>query len=92
MARTPHILRLDDAPEDPVRRIMWLSGVMDAVRTELDAAFGAAYYEARLQGQFKDAVNAGPHATSTALAYSRHENRRRGQMVRWGDGLDPTSR
>jgi hypothetical protein len=85
------ILNLDDAPLTPVERVMWLSGVAEAVRTELDAAFAAAYYDARLQGLLDSAVEAGPHARKRVLAYTRSENNRRGRTVHWGDGADPTS-
>lgn len=85
------ILRLDEAPKDPVERIMWLSGVMDAVREELDAAFEEAYFEARLQRRLEAAIAAGPYARKRALAFTRHANQKRGRTVRWNDGADPTS-
>jgi hypothetical protein len=37
------ILNLDAAPADPIERIMWLSGVMEQAKAELDAAFAEAY-------------------------------------------------
>lgn len=86
-----NLLNLDEMPNDPIRALMWLSGVKEQVATELDAAFGSAYFDARLQGLMEQAIKAGPFAKKRALAYSRHENQRRGRTVRWGDGLDPTS-
>lgn len=85
------ILNLSAAPEDPVQRIMWLSGVAEAARAELDEAFGAAYFDARLEGRLDIAIKAGPYARKRVLAYTRAENERRGRTVRWGDGADPTS-
>lgn len=88
------ILNLTDAPLDPIRKIAWLSGVLEQAKTELDDALAPAYFQARMEGpkRFEAAVRAGPYAMKTALALTRRENRKRGQMVRWGDGLDPTSR
>lgn len=88
---TKPILNLSDMPHDPIERIMWLSGVQEQVEKELDAAFGAAYYTARLQRRLDTAVSAGPHARKKVLAYTRRENQKRGRSVRWGDGADPTS-
>lgn len=85
------LLNLSDAPEDPIKRIMWLSGVKEQATKELEAAFAAAYYDARLQRQLDAAVAAGPYARKRVLAFTRHENQRRGRSVRWGDGADPTS-
>ena len=85
------ILRLDDAPESPIERLMWLSGVMEEVKTELDAEFSRAYYEARLQRQFEPALSLGLHSRKKALSFTRRENEKRGRQVRWSDGLDPTS-
>jgi predicted alternative tryptophan synthase beta-subunit len=91
MAKTK-ILNLADAPTDPIRRIVWLSGVVEAVTAELDNEFAATYYEARLEGALPAAVAAGPHAMKRVLRYTRQENDRRGRSVRWNDGLDPASR
>lgn len=85
------LLNLDDMPKDPIEAVMWLSGVQEQAKKELDEAFGSAYFEARLQSRLESAVNAGPYARKRALAYSRAENQRRGRAVRWNDGLDPTS-
>jgi hypothetical protein len=85
------ILNLDAAPADPIERIMWLSGVMEQAKAELDAAFAEAYFEARFQGNLETAIKAGPYARKRVLAYTRQENQRRGRVVRWGDGADPTS-
>lgn len=85
------LLNLDDCPSDPIEAVMWLSGVREQVGKELDEAFGAAYFEARLQHRLEAAVTAGPYAKKRALAYTRAENQRRGRAVRWNDGIDPTS-
>lgn len=85
------LLNLDDAPRDPVARIMWLSGVKEQAAKELNQAFAEAYFEARLQQRLDTAVAAGPYARKRVLAFTRAENQRRGRTVRWGDGADPTS-
>jgi hypothetical protein len=85
------ILNLSAAPEDPVERVMWLSGVAEAAHAELDEAFADAYFEARLEGRLETAIKAGPYAKKRVLAYTRAENERRGRTVRWGDGADATS-
>lgn len=85
------MLDLSQAPSDPVARVMWLSGVKARVNAELDDAFGDAYFTARLQGQLENAISAGPYARKRVLAYTRHENERRGRTVKWNDGLDPSS-
>lgn len=85
------ILNLDDAPTDPVERLLWLSGVKEQVQRELDEEFARTYYEARIQKVFIPALSVGLHSRKKALAYARKENERRGRTVRWNDGLDPTS-
>jgi hypothetical protein len=85
------LLNLDQAPKDPIERVMWLSGVMAQAQTELDEAFSEAYFEARLQRRLDAAITAGPHARKSVLAFTRKANERRGRAVRWGDGLDATS-
>jgi hypothetical protein len=85
------ILNLSEAPKDPIERLLYLSGVNEQVRKELDAAFAEAYFEARLQRRLDAAVAAGPYARKRVLAYTRHENQKRGRSVRWGDGADATS-
>lgn len=85
------ILRLDDAPKDSIKRLMYLSGVMAQVREELDLALAEAYYEARLQRRLDTALSLGYHSRKRVLAYTRAENERRGRTMRWQDGADPTS-
>lgn len=85
------LLDLREAPDDALERILWLSGVMEEAKIELDKAYSEAYYEARLTGRFDDALALGVHPKSTALRYTRRENNARGRSVRWADGRDPTS-
>ena len=75
-----------DLPEDPVERLMYLSGVMRAVRSELDSEYQRAYFEARTRGQFDAALGLRLHSEKRALAWTRAENEARGRMMRWGDG------
>lgn len=85
------ILNLSEAPNDPIERLLWLSGVREAVTDELEAEFARTYYTARLQGRLQAAILAGPYAKKRVLAFTRHENQKRGRTVRWGDRADPTS-
>jgi hypothetical protein len=85
------LLNLDAAPDDPIERIMWLSGVLNRAETELDEQLAKAYYEARLQRRLEPAISAGPYNRKKVLALTRRENERRGRSVRWNDGADPTS-
>lgn len=85
------ILNLTAAPKDPIERLMWLTGVKEQARKELDAALAEAYFEARLRHQLPAALAAGPYAKKRVLAMTRGENERRGRVVRWGDQQDPTS-
>lgn len=80
------ILDLTQAPSTPLERILWLSGVMDEVKTELSAEYQAAYFEARSQGMLKAAVDLGIHSRKSILAMTRHENQARGVVIRrWED-------
>jgi hypothetical protein len=87
-----HVLDLSAAPEDSIERIMWLSGAREQALAELDRAFSEAYFNARLEGRLDAAVAAGPFARKRVLAFTRHENERRGRTVKWGDAADPVSR
>lgn len=88
---TSPILNLADAPTDPIERIMWLDGVNKAVARELDTAFEEAYYNARIEGRFEAAVEAGHASRKRALAWTRARNQAQGRPLRWGDGADPSS-
>lgn len=80
------ILNLDDAPDSPVERIVWLDGVMQAAKRELNLALQEAYFEARLQGLFQQALDLKLHPKKRALAWTRHENEARGRAIaRWND-------
>lgn len=85
------ILNLSDAPSDPLERLLWLSGVKSAAARELDDAYALAYAEARLQHRFDAALSMHLHGKKRALAFTRHWNSSQARMIRWGDGIDPTS-
>jgi hypothetical protein len=85
------ILNLSEAPKDPIRRVMWLSGVKEQALKELDDAFAKAYFTARMERRLDAAIEAGPYARKRVLSLTRRENQKRGRPVRWGDGADPTS-
>lgn len=75
------------APEDPIARLAWLSGMDKALRAELEAEWAEAYFNARLQGMFDEAVALRLHSKKRILAWTRRVNDARGRaIVRWGDG------
>ena len=86
------ILNLEAMPHDPLEQLLWLKGVKAAVARELDEAYAEAYFNARLQGRFDAALGFGIHGKKKALALTRAANTRKDRQVRWGDGIDPTSR
>lgn len=81
------ILNLQDAPRDPLERLVWLGGVKDAVQTELDEEFASAYFWARFTGRLPEALGLRLHSKKRVMAYTRHSNESRGRAVSsWGDG------
>ena len=80
-----NILDLSDLPHDALERLLWLSGVMEQVRTELDPEWQRAYYDARLQQRLDAAEALGLHSHKRIMAMTRRENNERGRGVRWGD-------
>ena len=80
------ILNLRGAPTDPIERLVWLGGVMDQVRSELDDQFQEAYFWARFSGRLDSALDLGLHSRKRVMAYTRAENESRARMIRWGDG------
>jgi hypothetical protein len=85
------ILNLSHMPADPAERLLWLSGVKQAAQTELDAQFAETYAALRYQGRIEWAINQRLHGKKRILALTRQWNRQQGRMVRWNDGLDPSS-
>jgi hypothetical protein len=80
-----NLLDLSGAPDEPMHRLMWLSGVRDRVSIELDHEFQRIYFDLRMQGRLNDALDYGLHSGTRILAYTRRENERRGRLVRWND-------
>lgn len=83
------ILNLADGPDvaaDPIERLVYLSGVMEQVRRELDDEYQQAYFWARHTGRFPDALHLALHSRKRTLAFTRAENEARGRMIRWSDG------
>jgi len=85
------ILNLNEAPRDAAERLLYLSGVKQAVQTELDEAFSETYATLRRERRLDWAIAQGLHGKKRILAYTRLWNRRNGRMIHWGDSLDPTS-
>lgn len=80
-----NILNLQDAPEDPIERLVWLGGIMEQVKTELDSEFRLAYFWSRFTGRLAEAEKLALHSHKRIMAYTRAENEARGRMIRWGD-------
>jgi hypothetical protein len=79
-------LDLTSAPADPIERLVWLSGIDQALRKEVNSAWQDAYFEARIKGCFATALDLELHPRKRALAWTRHENEARGRAItRWGD-------
>lgn len=79
------ILDLSDLPHDALERLLWLSGVMEQVKAELEPEWRKAYYDARLQQRLDAAEALGFHSHKRVMAYTRAENNARGRTVHWGD-------
>lgn len=77
------ILNLSDMPRDPIKRLLWLSGVAEQSKSELDAAYQAAYFEARQTGRMNTALSLHLHSRKQAFAFTRHENERLGRQWHW---------
>ena len=82
------LLNLNEAPEDPIERLLYLSGVKEQVQRELDREWQLAYFWCRFTGRIDEAVRLGLHSRHRALAFTRAENEARGRMVRWNDGRE----
>lgn len=82
---TTSILNLADAPSDSLERLLWLSGVAEEAKRELDSEFQETYFNARLERRLDAALELSLHRPRRVLAWTRAENERRGRSVRWGD-------
>jgi hypothetical protein len=80
------LLDLSRAPDDPIERIVWLDGVMEQVRDELDEAFSEAYFWARFTGRLDAALALKRHSRKRVMAYTRAMNNQKGRQIRWNDG------
>lgn len=86
------ILDLSGQPHDAAERLLYLSGVKQAVETELNEAYGETYAQLRREGRIEWAIEQGFHGKKRVLAMTRRWNREKaGRMVRWNDGIDRSS-
>lgn len=76
----------DDAPDDPIERLVYLSGALEAFNKELSSQWQTAYYKARQTGRIESAFALHLHSRKRVLAFTRAENEARGRTWRWGDG------
>jgi hypothetical protein len=81
------ILDLSTAPDDPIERLIWLSGVKEQVDREMDAQWTEAYFWSRFTGRLDTALALNLHGRKRVMAYTRAGNEHRGRTVKWGDGL-----
>lgn len=65
---------------------MYLSGVKEQALLELHDAYQRCYYRARVEQRFDAALDLHLHSKKQAIAFTRHENFRRGSSLKWGDG------
>lgn len=79
-------IALTDPPQDPIERLIWLSGAQEAFDNQIEPMWRVAYYEARRSGRLDAALALRFHAQKKVVAYTRAENERTGRMLRWGDG------
>lgn len=80
------LLNLDAAPDDAIERLIWLGGVMEQVKKELDAEFRKSYFDARLSQRLDPALDLKLHSHKRVMAFTRAQNQATGRSVRWGDG------
>lgn len=80
-----------ELPDDPLERLLYLLEIEQAVERQLEAAYGRAYFDARLTGQIDAAMDLRRHSRKDILAMTRHLNHEAGLQVSWGDGLDRRS-
>lgn len=80
-----YILDLSEAPEEPLRRLIYLSGVKHKVKQELDAEYQRIYFALRMEGRLDDGIDFNEHSNKAIVAFTRKENEARGRQVRWGD-------
>jgi hypothetical protein len=80
-----NILDLSAAPEDPMERLLWLSGARKRAVQEIDGEFQRLYFQMRLEGRLDDAEKLNLHSHKRIMAWTRAENESRGRMIRWGD-------
>ena len=88
VTRSVSALKIDfsQAPHDPIKRLVWLSGAKEAFDAQVNAMWQSAYFEARLTGRFQAALDLNLHSKKKALAFTRAANEGRGRAMRWGDG------
>jgi len=80
------VIDFSQAPDDPIERLVWLSGARDAFDAQVETMWQTAYFEARLTGRIETALGLHIHSRKRALAFTRAENERRGRPTHWGDG------
>ena len=75
-----------DLPIDPVDRLRDLDLLAALVNDEIRREMSVAYFNARVQGRFEEALEVGPWPWTRAVAATRNVNEERGRSIRWQDG------
>jgi len=75
-----------NAPQDPIERLLWLSGAQAAFDAQVNTLWQQTYFEVRLSGLLPTALALGLHSRKRVLEFTRAENERRGRAMHWGDG------
>lgn len=75
-----------DLPQDPIERLVWLSGARDSFDAQIMPLWQTAYFEARQTGRLDTALGFHYHSHKRVMAFTRAENERLGRQYRWGDG------
>lgn len=77
---------LTDPPQDPIERLVWLSGAKEAFDNQIEPMWRKAYFEARQTGRLDSALAMHFHSRKKIMAFTRAENERTGRQWKWGDG------
>lgn len=84
-------IKLGRAPSDSADRLIWLSEQEQEVKRQFEDLYADTYSTLRMEGRLDWAISVGLHGRKRILTWTRRWNRKRGRMMKWGDGLDKSS-
>lgn len=70
--------------DNPLQQIADLAVERDKMLADYDAQFQRLYFQARMQGQIKSAIDMGLHSRKQIMKFTRAENEALGRAIRWG--------